>query len=141
MDFFLPITKCQKKPESVDFRFSQMTSHLEPILNQIAVYIEKQCISSSDSDVDSTVISNSEGSQYVESDQWDFEETTEQNYFGNAFGGIVEPYHFEPYASNSEEDGNTSSVGEDERLVVCSLQIGRFCFSVQLTVYKGYRIN
>ena len=32
--------------------------------------MEKQCISSSDSDTDSTVISNSDGSQYVENDSW-----------------------------------------------------------------------
>ena len=37
----------------------------------MVTYIEKQCISS----LDSTVISNSKGSQYVETDQWDFEET------------------------------------------------------------------
>jgi len=39
--------------------------------------MEKQCISSSDSDTDSTVISNSESSHCVETDQWDFGESIE----------------------------------------------------------------
>ena len=84
-----------------------MTSHLEPILIRTAAYIEKLCISSSDSDIDSTVINNSEGSQYVETDQWDFEETIgDKMNDGNAVGGIMELHHFKPYASNSYEDDN-----------------------------------
>ena len=33
---------------------------------------------------------------------------------GNAFGGIIEPYRFEPYASDSDEDGDNGAVREDE---------------------------
>ena len=43
-----------------------MTSHLEAILIRTADYVEKRCMSSSDSDTDSTVIGNSDGSQNVE---------------------------------------------------------------------------
>ena len=70
-------------------------------------------MSSSESDTDSTVNSNSESSQYVETDQCDFEETIGDKISnGNAFGGIVDPYCFEPYANDSEKgDG---SVREDE---------------------------
>ena len=69
-------------------------------------------MSSSDSDTDSTVINDSEGSQNVESVHWDFEENIRDKISnGNAFGGIVEPYCFEPCASDSEEGG---SVCEDE---------------------------
>ena len=77
--------------------------------------MEKQCGSSSDSDTDSTVIRNSEGSQNVETDQWDFEETIgEKINDGNAFGGITEPRRFEPCASDSDEVGDNGSVSEDE---------------------------
>ena len=33
---------------------------------------------------------------------------------GNAFGGIMEPYRFKPYASDSEEDGDNGGVHEDD---------------------------
>ena len=50
--------------------------------------IEKQCTSSSDSDTDSTIIRNSEGSQNVETDRWDFEGTVGDKISdGNAFWG------------------------------------------------------
>ena len=72
----------------------------------MAVYIEKQCRSITDSDFDSTVNSNSDGSENVESDHGDFEETIGDKISdGNAFGGIVEPNRFERYASDSEEEG------------------------------------
>ena len=45
-----------------------MMSHLKPTLIQMADYAEKQCILSSDSDTDSTVISNADGSQDVKTD-------------------------------------------------------------------------
>ena len=68
---------------------------------------------SSDSNTDSNVISNSDGSQYVETNQWDFEGTlVDKISDGNAFGEIVESYRFEPCASDSEEEGR--SVNEDE---------------------------
>ena len=92
-------------------------------------YIEKQCISSSDSDTDSTVISNSEGSQYVETDQCDFEEMVINKISdGNTFGGIVEPYRFKPYASLSDEDGDNGGVREDEN--TGRMQIKNFLCSV-----------
>ena len=70
---------------------------------------------SSDSDTDATVISSSVGSQNVETDWWDFEEAVGDRISdGNSFGGIVEPYCFEPCASDSDEDGDNGSVGEDE---------------------------
>ena len=62
----------------------------------------RNCISSSDSDIDSTIIRNSEGDQNIETDQWDFEETIGDKISdGNAFGGIVERNRFEPCASDS----------------------------------------
>ena len=72
------------------------------------------CISSSDSDIDSTIMSNLEGS-VVEIDPWDFEETIGDKISdGNALGGIIEPYRFEPYARDSDKDGDNRSVREDE---------------------------
>ena len=69
-------------------------------------------MSSLDSDIDSTIISNSEGSENVKTDQWDFEETVGDKISdGNAFGVIVEPYPFEPYASDSEEEGGSEDGG------------------------------
>ena len=61
-------------------------------------------MSSSDSDTDSTVISDPEGSQNVQTEEWDFEETcgdTTNN--ENDFGGIVEPCRIELCANDSEE--------------------------------------
>ena len=79
----------------------------------MAVYVDKRCMSSSDSDTHSTVVSNTESSQNAETDQWEFEETIgDEISDGNAFGGIVETSRFEPCASDSEEEGG--SVGEDE---------------------------
>ena len=67
-------------------------------------------MSSSDSNADSTIISNSEGFQYVETDQWDFEETTGDKFSNaNTLGGIVQPYHLEPHASDSAEKGGSVS--------------------------------
>ena len=84
-----------------------MKSHLERF------YIEQQCRSSSDSETDSAVIRNTDGSQNVESDHWDFEETIwDKICDGNAFGGIVGPNRFEPCVSDSDEEGG--SVREDE---------------------------
>ena len=81
----------------------------------MADYAEKQCILSSDSDTDSTVISNADGSQDVKTDQCYFEETIGDKISdGNTFGGIVEPYSFKPYASDSYEDVDNGGVGEDE---------------------------
>ena len=78
-------------------------------------HIEKLCISSSNSNTNSTLISNSEGSQYVETDQWDFEEMVGDKISdGNAFGGIMEVYRFKPSASDSDEDGDNVSVSEYE---------------------------
>ena len=86
---------------------------------------------SSDSDTDSTIISNTEGSQDVETDQWDFEETIGDKISnGNTFGVIVEQYHFKRCASNSGKEGG--SVREDENsdgmitssrqgLILCSI--------------------
>ena len=69
----------------------------------------------SDSDTDSTVIGNSEGSQYVESHQWDFEETIGDKISnGNTFRGIVKPNHFQPCVSDSDKDGDNGGVSEDE---------------------------
>ena len=49
-------------------------------------------MSSSDFDTDSTIISNSESSQNIKTDQWDFEESIGDKISDrNAFGGIVEP--------------------------------------------------
>ena len=46
---------------------------------------------------DSTIMSNSEGSQYVETEQCDFEETIGDKISEETLlGGIVEPYRFEP---------------------------------------------
>ena len=42
----------------------------------------------------------------------------------------MEPCHFEPNASNSDEDGDMEVLGKMKTLVACSLQICRFCFSV-----------
>ena len=54
-------------------------------------------MSNSNSDTYSTIIINSEGSQNVETDQWNFEETIGEIIGdGNASGGIVKPYRFEP---------------------------------------------
>ena len=62
-------------------------------------------MSSLDFDTDSTVIHNFEGSQFVETDQWDFEGMFgDKIQNGNSFGGILDPYHFEPWASDSEEE-------------------------------------
>ena len=56
-------------------------------------------------------MNNSEGSQYVETDQWDFEETIgDKMNDGNAFRGIVEPYHFEPWVSDLDEGGGSEVV-------------------------------
>ena len=72
-------------------------------------------MSSWDSDTDSTIISNSEGSQNVETDQGDFEETIGDKISnGNAFGGIVEPCRFKPCASDSDEDGDGGMDSDDE---------------------------
>ena len=65
-------------------------------------------MSSSDSDTDSTVIRNSDGSQNVETDQWDFEETNGDKITdGNAFKGMMEPCRFELYVSDSEKEGGS----------------------------------
>ena len=69
-------------------------------------------MSSSGSDTDPTFLSNSECSQFVEIDQWDFEETIGDKISdGNTFGGIVEPNCFEPCARNSEEEGGSKDGG------------------------------
>ena len=53
-------------------------------------------------------MSNTDGSQNVESDQWGFEETIGDKISnGNVFGGIVKPYHFAPDASDAEEEGGS----------------------------------
>jgi len=81
----------------------------------MAASIQKQCISSSDSDSDSTIVTNSECSHYIETDQWEFEETIGDKISdGNTFRRIMEPYHFEPYANYSDEDGDNGGVGQDE---------------------------
>ena len=59
---------------------------------------------------------------------------------GNTSGGVVSPYRFEPWASDSDKDGDNGSVREDKMPVACSQRIGACCFSVQLTVYKGFCI-
>ena len=88
-----------------------MALHLEPTLIRMAAYIKKQWILSSDS----TIVKNSEGSQYVESDQWDFEETIgDKIRNGNSYRRILEPYRCEPCASDIDEDGDNEDVGEDE---------------------------
>ena len=70
-------------------------------------------MSGQDSNTDSTVISYTEGSHNVESDQWDFEGTIgDKIIHGNAFRGIGEPYCFEPCPRDSEKEGG--SVIEDE---------------------------
>ena len=44
--------------------------------------------------------------------KWDFEETVRDKISdGNAFEGILESYHFEPYASDSEEEGRSEDGG------------------------------
>ena len=74
-------------------------------------YTEKQCISNSDSGTDSTVIRGSEGPQYVETDHWDFEGTNGDKISdGMGFRGIMEPFHFEPCASDSDKDGDDERV-------------------------------
>ena len=63
-----------------------MASYLEVMLIRTAVYIENQCMPSSESDTDFTVMSESKGSENVESYQWVFEETTGDKISnGNAF--------------------------------------------------------
>ena len=82
------MTKWKKNSLVCLFSISPVTSHLESILIRTATYIEKQCRSSSDSDADSTVISNTDGSRNVETDQWDFEETGGDKISdGNVFRG------------------------------------------------------
>ena len=69
-------------------------------------------MSNSDSDTDSNVISNSEGFQYVDTDQWDFDETIGDKISdGNAFRGIVEPDRFEPCVIDPEEEGGSEYGG------------------------------
>uniref|UniRef100_A0A8C4QK45 G-protein coupled receptors family 1 profile domain-containing protein n=1 Tax=Eptatretus burgeri TaxID=7764 RepID=A0A8C4QK45_EPTBU len=75
----------------------------------------KTAPSYSNSDNNSTVINNAEGSQYVETDQLSFEETIGNKISnGNPFGGIIEPYHFQPDSSDSDEDGNN---GDEKSLI------------------------
>ena len=51
----------------------------------------------------------------IETDQRNFEETIGDKISdGNAFGGIVEPYRFEPCASDSDKDCDNGGGGEDE---------------------------
>ena len=86
-------------------------------------------------------MSNSEGSQYDETDQWDLEETIGDKISDeNAFRWIMEPYRFDPHVSNSDQEGDNGGV-KMETPVVFSLHIGRFCFFIQLAVYKGFCIN
>ena len=66
------------------------------------------------SNTDSTIISNTEGSQYVETDLRILKKLFETNEWWKRFGGIVEPYRFEPNVSDSDEDGDNGDVGEDE---------------------------
>ena len=70
----------------------------------MAAYIEKRYVLCSDSDIDSTVNGNSEESQYVENDQWDFEETIGDKISDGKL--VMEPNHFEPYVSDSDKDGD-----------------------------------
>ena len=61
-------------------------------------------MSSSDSDTDSTIISNSEGSQTIETDLWDCEETIGDKIIdGNPLRGIMELNRFKPCATVSEQ--------------------------------------
>ena len=49
-----------------------------------------------------------QGSQNIETDQWDFEETTGDKISDeNAFGGIVGPKGFEPCENDAEEEGGS----------------------------------
>ena len=52
--------------------------------------------------------------------------------FGNVFAGMVEQYRFEPYASDSEEEGGSEDGGVKNMKtpVASELQLGRFCFSL-----------
>ena len=110
-----------------------MTSHSEPTLIQMEAHVEKRCRSSSGSDTDSSVISNSERSQDVETDRWDFEETIGDKISdGNAFGGIVEPNRCEPHGAYSEERGGsvtTSTTKGGRRLCLHP------CLSVSMLVH------
>ena len=65
--------QCRKTPKCVDFRFYQWRHTLISPSSQWLLYVEKRCTSSSDSVNDYTVMSNSGGSQDVETDQWDFD--------------------------------------------------------------------
>ena len=61
-------------------------------------------MSSSDSDNDSTIIRNTEGSQNVETDMWDCEETIGDKIIdGNPFREIMELNRFKPCATVSEQ--------------------------------------
>ena len=76
-----------KEAQAVRFSISPVMSHLEAILIRTAAYMEKQCMPISNSDTDSTVISNSDGSQNFETAHWDFEGTVgDKIRNGNAFG-------------------------------------------------------
>ena len=60
---------------------------------------------------------------------------------GKAFGGIVEPHRFSSLLEVIQKKMATlEMLVKMKTLVACSLQIGRFCFSIQLMVYKGFCI-
>ena len=71
-------------------------------------------MSSSDSETDSTIINNSDGTQNVVTDQWDFEGTfRRQNQSRKCFrGNYGAVFFFKPCANDSEEEGR--SVREEE---------------------------
>ena len=119
-----------------------MTSYLEAVFIRTAGDLEKRCRSSSDSDTDSTVISNTDGSQHVESDQWDFEETIGDKISdGNAFGGIGETNRFESCVSDSEEEGRSVTKYENAGHMITSARWGLvFRFNWQFT-REGFCIN
>ena len=84
-----------KNKNSLEYRFSilPVMSHDELTLIRISA-LHGECRSSSDSDSNCTVISNTDGSQNVETDQWDFEETvgdkiSDGNTFRGDCGGVL----------------------------------------------------
>ena len=88
----------------------------------MVAYIEKRCISRSDADTNSTIISNSEGSQYVETDLWDFEETIGDKISNwNDFRRIMQLNTFEACVSDPEEEGGSvHEVDNADRMVTTS---------------------
>ena len=62
---------------------------------------------------------------YVETDQWDFEETIGNKISDeNAFRGIVESYRFEPCVIDSEEEGGGVREDENPGHMITSAQQG-----------------